>query len=68
VAESEHSVIFHFRHAQNRELPLVIGQMPVLHEHYWADREFGVTTLLGAFGQAAPYRISASEWRAQHSP
>jgi|TARA_R110002020_G_scaffold130885_2_gene292689 microcin C transport system substrate-binding protein len=57
VAESEHSVIFHFRHAQNRELPLVIGQLPVLPEHYWADREFGRTTLEAPLG-SGPYRIS----------
>lgn len=57
VAENEHSVIFHFHHAQNRELPLVIGQLPVLPAHYWADREFGRTTLEPPLG-SGPYRIS----------
>lgn len=57
VAESEHSVIFHFKHGQNRELPLVIGQLPVLPEHYWADRDFSRTTLEAPLG-SGPYRIS----------
>lgn len=57
VAEDEHSVIFHFTHARNRELPLVLGQLPVLPEHYWAERDFSRTGLEPPLG-SGPYRIS----------
>lgn len=57
VADSEHSVTFHFRHGQNRELPLVLGQLPVLPAHYWAERDFSRTSLEPPLG-SGPYRIS----------
>ena len=56
VAEDEHSVIFHFTHARNRELPLVLGQLPVLPEHYWSERDFSRTGLEPPLG-SGPYRI-----------
>lgn len=34
------TVKFSFGKAVNRELPLVLGQLPVLPKHYWQDREF----------------------------
>src|SRR5690606_41852281 len=45
VAEDEHSVICHFTHARNRELPRALGQLPVLPEHYWSERDFSRTGL-----------------------
>lgn len=33
--ESPHSVRFVFKHAGNRELPLILGQLPVLPAHWW---------------------------------
>ncbi|VXD00147.1 conserved exported hypothetical protein [Pseudomonas sp. 8Z] len=33
--ESARSVRFIFKHAGNRELPLILGQLPVLPEHWW---------------------------------
>lgn len=56
VADSERSVTFHFRHGNNRELPLVLGQLPVLPEHYWADRDFTRNGLEPPLG-SGPYRI-----------
>ncbi|GIZ11875.1 extracellular solute-binding protein [Pseudomonas sp. NCCP-436] len=35
--ESPHSVRFVFRHAGNRELPLIVGQLPVLPQHWWNE-------------------------------
>lgn len=33
-------VLFTFKNNKNRELPLILGQMPILPEHYWKDRVF----------------------------
>ena len=57
VADSERSVTFHFHNGNNRELPLVLGQLPVLPAHYWADRDFSKTTLEPPLG-SGPYRIT----------
>jgi microcin C transport system substrate-binding protein len=57
VADSERSVTFHFHNGNNRELPLVLGQLPVLPAHYWADRDFSKTTLEPPLGNG-PYRIT----------
>lgn len=56
IADSEHSVTFHFLHGRNRELPLVLGQLPVLPEHYWAERDFTRSGLEPPLG-SGPYRI-----------
>ena len=44
----ERRVRFNFNEANNRELPLIVGQLPVLPKHYWtdssADRDFEKTT------------------------
>ena len=52
-----HTVRFNFKVTNNPELPLIIGQLPVLPEHYWAEREFDRTTLDPPLG-SGPYRIS----------
>ncbi|PWG61434.1 extracellular solute-binding protein [Sediminicurvatus halobius] len=49
-------VTFHFATTQNPELPLIIGQMPVLPQHYWEDRDFTATTLEAPLG-SGPYRV-----------
>ena len=53
-------VKFHFSESQNRELPLIIGQLPVLPKHYWEDRKFEETTLEPPLG-SGPYRIKEFE-------
>lgn len=57
VADDEHTVTFHFKHSGNRELPLVLGQLPVLPKHYWAERDFSKGTLEPPLG-SGPYRIT----------
>ncbi len=37
---SPYRVIFYFNNNQNRELPLILGQMPILPAHYWKNRDF----------------------------
>lgn len=53
----DRSVRFTFAPGENRELPLIIGEMPVLPRHYWESREFDKTTLEPPLG-SGPYRIS----------
>ena len=56
----ERSVKFTFKPGQNRELPLILGQMAVLPKHYWADRDFTKTTLEPPLG-SGPYRLKSFE-------
>lgn len=60
TVESSHRVRFDFGETSNRELPLILGQLPVLPAHYWADREFGNNGLTPPVG-SGPYRIGAFE-------
>jgi microcin C transport system substrate-binding protein len=57
---SEHRVRFFFSAGQNRELPLIMGQMPVLSKAYWEQRDFESTTLEPPLG-SGPYRIERFE-------
>lgn len=57
TADDEHTVTFHFKHGNNRELPLVLGQLPILPEHYWAEKDFTRGSLQAPVG-SGPYRIS----------
>ena len=53
---SDRSVRFTFTSGENRELPLIIGQMSILPKHYWESRDFEKTTLEPPLG-SGPYRI-----------
>ncbi len=53
-------VKFSFREKGNRELPLIVGQLPILPKHYWATRDFEKTTLEPPLG-SGPYRIAEFE-------
>ncbi|MBT3533743.1 MAG: ABC transporter substrate-binding protein, partial [Rhodospirillaceae bacterium] len=53
---SPNKIKFVFKGRKNRELPLIIGQIPVLPKHYWQDRDFAATTLDPPLG-SGPYRI-----------
>ncbi|MCC6075541.1 extracellular solute-binding protein [Pseudomonas sp. GCM10022188] len=57
VAEGERTVRFVFRHNGNRELPLIVGQLPVLPKHAWAGHEFNRTSLEPPLG-SGPYRVA----------
>lgn len=50
-------VKFTFKSANNRELPLIVGELPILPKHYWASRSFNSTTLDTPIGSGA-YVIS----------
>ena len=54
--EGERGVRFTFKTTQNRELPQILGQMPVLSKKYWSGRDFEKTTLDPPVG-SGPYKI-----------
>lgn len=54
----ERSVKFSFRGGDNRELPQIVGEMPVLSKKYWEGRDFEKTTLDVPVG-SGPYKIEA---------
>jgi microcin C transport system substrate-binding protein len=56
----ERQVKFTFSPGENRELPLIVGQMPVLSQKYWRDRDFTATTLEVPVG-SGPYRVERFE-------
>tara|TARA_R110002033_G_scaffold43672_3_gene85674 strand:+ start:2432 stop:4291 length:1860 start_codon:yes stop_codon:yes gene_type:complete len=56
VADDPQTVTFHFHHGNNRELPLVLGQLPVLPKHYWEGRDFTKGSLDIPLG-SGPYEI-----------
>ncbi len=55
--EGKRRIRFDFGETNNRELPLILGQLPVLPSHYWKDREFGENGMTPPVG-SGPYRIS----------
>ncbi len=56
----ERRVKFSFAAGDNRELPLIMGQLPVLSKKYWEGRDFEATTLEAPPG-SGPYRIERFE-------
>lgn len=53
-------VKFTFDQKNNRELPLIVGQIPILPKHYWQNRDFEATTLEPPLG-SGPYRVGDFE-------
>ncbi|MEE1920641.1 extracellular solute-binding protein [Pseudomonas sp. 148P] len=57
VAEDPLRVLFKFKHGNNRELPLILGQIAVLPKHVWEGRDFakgGLETPVGS----GPYKVA----------
>lgn len=53
-------VTFRFKEGENRELALIVGQLPVLPKHYWESRDFTKTTLEPPLG-SGPYKVTDFE-------
>ena len=51
-------VKFIFKGNTNLELPLIVGQLPVLPKHYWENKNFEETTLEIPLG-SGPYKIKS---------
>ncbi|WP_114416503.1 extracellular solute-binding protein [Marinospirillum perlucidum] len=56
-AVSSQRVRFQLATADNRELPLIIGQVPILPQHYWAERDFTQPSLEVPLG-SGPYQLT----------
>ncbi|WP_432463549.1 extracellular solute-binding protein [Agarivorans sp. QJM3NY_33] len=56
VAESPLSVKFSFVDGNNRELPLILGELPVLPKHYWQQHDFSKADLTPPLG-SGPYQL-----------
>jgi microcin C transport system substrate-binding protein len=54
----ERKVRFSFDKGENRELPLIVGQMPVLSKAYWQKHDFEKTTLEAPLG-SGPYKVES---------
>ena len=56
---SQHQVRFHLDRGANRELPFILGQLPVLPKHFWeqGNRNFMAASLTPPLG-SGPYRIA----------
>src|SRR5262245_59003799 len=54
------TVRFAFKPGDNRELPVIVGQLPVLSKAYWANRDFTKTTLEAPLG-SGPYKVESLE-------
>lgn len=57
-ALDDKTVKFRFKKGENRELPLIVGEVAILPKHYWLDRDFSSPGLEIPIG-SGPYRISA---------
>ena len=56
----DRTVKFIFHPGENRELPLILGQLQVLPKHYWEGRDFAKPTLDPPLG-LGPYTIESFE-------
>jgi microcin C transport system substrate-binding protein len=56
----ERRVRFAFKPGDNRELPLIVGQMPILSQKYWTGKDFAQTTLEAPLGSGA-YKVESFE-------
>ena len=54
----ENKVRFNFKTNTNKELVLIVGQLPVLPKHYWENKNFEDTTLEIPIG-SGPYKIKS---------
>ena len=59
-ALSSHKVKFRFKDGVNRKLPLTVGQLAILPEHYWRTRDFSASSLEPPLG-SGPYQIIAAD-------
>lgn len=59
-AIDDHTVQFDFHPGDNRELALIVGQMQILPQHYWKDRDFNTANLEAPLG-SGPYRVKSSD-------
>ena len=59
-ALDERRVVFRFKTAMNRDLPLIVGGLPVLPKAWWATRDFTRPLAEAPMG-SGPYRVEGFE-------
>ena len=57
-ALSERKVKFSFKAGDNRELVMIVGQLPVMPKHYWDDKPFDDANLVPPPG-SGPYKVDS---------
>lgn len=58
---SDSRVVFKFKkNASNRELPLILGELPILSKNFWAPKDFSKTILTPPVS-SGPYKIKSFE-------
>lgn len=60
TADGPRRAVFRFRSNENRELALILGQLPVLPKYWWEGRDFSRPTLDVPLG-SGPYRVERFE-------
>ncbi|RMI25399.1 ABC transporter substrate-binding protein [Pseudoroseomonas wenyumeiae] len=60
VADGPKRAVFRFSTDQNRELGLILGQMPVLPKHFWEGKDFAQPGLEVPLG-SGPYKVERFE-------
>lgn len=60
LATDKYRVLFTFKEGSNRELPLILGQMPILSKTDWDGKDFNSTTLQIPLSSGA-YRLKNFE-------
>jgi microcin C transport system substrate-binding protein len=60
VVENPHRVVFHFKSNENRELPLILGGIPILPKHFFEGRDFTKPLVDPPVG-SGPYRVASFE-------
>lgn len=60
-ATDERRVLFIFKTNENKELPLILGQLPVLPKHFWDGRDFAEPLTEPPVG-SGPYKIESFEF------
>jgi microcin C transport system substrate-binding protein len=53
-------VLFTFRNNMNRELPLILGQLPILPSKWWQGKDFDKVSLEPALG-SGPYKVDSTD-------
>ncbi|WP_413699999.1 extracellular solute-binding protein [Psychromonas sp. KJ10-10] len=49
---------FYFSESGNRELPLIVGQIPIFSEAFWKDKDFAKSDLIQPLG-SGPYKVAS---------
>lgn len=61
VAEDKLRVRFDFKHKENRELPLILGQLQVLPKHWWTELDESQADTATALGEQADISVNETQ-------